>query len=105
MTYRSYRPNALSRWSMLLAVLCIGLLLVGSTVQASHTHLSGTASHSDCSLCVTAHVGIVATALLVALVISIVVSLIEAASPVTRSVALFTFALFTRPPPDGCVFA
>lgn len=107
MDYDRTNANAarMRLWRVILAVLCIGLVALGTTVQVAHSHLDKDASHADCSLCVIAHVGAEAVPAPVTLAVATFVSLIETTSPVTRPAAVLTFALFTRPPPADVVLA
>jgi hypothetical protein len=87
-------------WRILLALLCILLVAVGATVQVAHTHADGTANHADCSLCVAAHAGMQAAAAPTAApTVAAVFTAVEPAPATAPSSAVYTFALFTRPPP------
>ncbi|WP_221312609.1 hypothetical protein [Granulicella aggregans] len=92
----SHKPR---RWGVLLGLLCIALVLLGGTLQVAHTHTGGDLSHSDCSLCVTAHV----VAQIVSNPIPVPAELAVAAAPTFKAaphpVRVSVFALFTRPPP------
>ena len=91
---------AMTPWKMLVALLCVMLVVIGATVQVAHTHADGTADHADCSLCVAAHVGLqVSPTPIVAPAVTAVVARIEAFPPAALRSAVYTFALFTRPPP------
>lgn len=87
------------RWGMFLGLLCIALVLIGSTLQVAHTHPGGDLSHSDCSLCVSAHVvaQIVSNPIPVPAALTVVAEPTFHAKP--RPERLSIFALFTRPPP------
>jgi hypothetical protein len=102
-TNQSAKPNVLSSWRFIFALLCISLLVLGGTVQAVHSHPQGDVSHADCALCATAHVVAQVAAPSVTLHITTVVSFVEAFIPPTRSSTLSTFALFTRPPPANAI--
>lgn len=96
------RPNtnALTPLRLVLAFLCIALVVFCGTVQVVHAHPLGDASDIGCSLCATAHVAVqVSDPSPVILHVAPVLSYIEEALPTSRSNALSTFALFTRPPP------
>src|SRR5579859_1876036 len=41
---------------LLLSILCVFLVLLGSTLEAAHSHPGHDSSHADCALCATAHV-------------------------------------------------
>ncbi len=87
-----------SPWRILLGLLCLGLILLGGTVAATHTHANGTV-HADCSLCTTAHSTPHVTALPVHTAEAVVIERLAVALPPPRSQTLSRFALFTRPPP------
>jgi hypothetical protein len=93
------KPNAQGSWRIFLALLCVLLVLATGTIQAVHSHPVGDISHSDCALCLTAHVAVEVAQAPVALFVSSVVSAVEVFDPPTRMKTFFTFALFTRPPP------
>lgn len=82
---------------MLLALLCIALIISTATVELTHHHADG--EHSDCSLCVTAHVVIQAVAgpAFVVLFTRIAAVILAARLLVIEKQTIF--ALFTRPPP------
>jgi hypothetical protein len=99
-------PKIQSSWRLLLALLCITLVVVCGTIQVVHTHPQGDISHSDCALCVTAHVAVQAAAAPVVLHhVAPVVSRVEAFVAPRPAQTLSTFALFTRPPPVSAVLA
>jgi hypothetical protein len=99
-------PKGQGSWRYAVALLCILLVVVCGTIQAVHVHPQSDISHSDCALCVTAHVAVeVAAAPVMLHHVAPVVSAVEvfvAPRPVQR---LSTFALFTRPPPVNAVLA
>jgi hypothetical protein len=81
-----------------LAVLCIALVCVMGTVQATHSHPDdSTASHHTCTICASAHAG-VSTAPVASVPVltttTLAISVAEV-SPVFRPVT----ARFIRPPP------
>ena len=84
--------------ALLLIVLCIGLLLSAGFIAATHGHADG-ASHADCGLCTTAHVGIIAAAAEVLVTVPQVFDKIEFDLPPAPHRELVRFELFTRPPP------
>jgi hypothetical protein len=88
---------------LVLAFLCIGLVVIGSMIQVTHSHSDHSSSHADCSLCVVAHGSAVAAAPTITVITVTMVSQLEAPSPVTQPQALLPFALFTRPPPVDIV--
>ena len=94
-----------SSWRLLLALLCISLVVAFGTIQAVHVHPQGDI-HSDCSLCVSAHVGAELDETPVTLHhVAPVVSEVEAFVAPSLASTLSTFALFTRPPPVDSVLA
>jgi hypothetical protein len=94
-----------STWRVLLALLCICLVVAGGTIQAVHTHPQGDITHSDCSLCVTAHMGQQVAQHVVVLHVTTIASPIEAVAAPSLKESSPTFALFTRPPPVVSVLA
>jgi hypothetical protein len=94
-----------SSWRLLLALLCVFLVVATGTVQAIHAHPVGDISHADCSLCATAHVTVQVVEPPATLLIAAVVTEVEAFVPPIRIGTVFTFALFTRPPPVDSVLA
>ena len=87
-------------WRLLLCLLCLALVVIGSTVQVAHTHPGGDISHADCSLCATAHVVAQVVSNPVPLPATMVIEAVEEARPHTQRAPLPIFALFTRPPPS-----
>ncbi|MGB6386441.1 MAG: hypothetical protein WBD25_18215 [Terriglobales bacterium] len=81
-----------------LCVLCIALVCVIGSIQATHSHLDdSTTSHHTCSICATAHAGInTQTAASAPVLVATVLS-----SPVAEVSAIFRPAItqFIRPPP------
>jgi hypothetical protein len=93
-------------WRLLLSLLCIGLVVACGTIQAVHVHPQGDLSHSDCALCVTAHVSVQLAQSAVTLHhVTPVISAVEAFVARTPTQTISTFALFTRPPPVYLVLA
>ncbi|HWZ51020.1 MAG TPA: hypothetical protein VNW54_06115 [Granulicella sp.] len=90
------------RW--LLAILCMLLVLLGTTLQVAHSH-SDNLSHADCALCATAHVvaHVIATPAAPAAVM--LVGIVPCLLPLPSAHAISTFALFTRPPPPSLTLA
>ncbi|WP_183812855.1 hypothetical protein [Tunturibacter empetritectus] len=99
------KPNVPGSWRIFLTLLCVLLVLTTGTIQAVHSHPVGDISHTDCALCITAHVAVEVAEPPVALVVASVVSAVEVFDPSTRMKTFFTFALFTRPPPVDSVLA
>ncbi len=100
------KPKVQSSWRLLLALLCIGLVVAFGTIQAVHVHPQSDLSHSDCALCVTAHLGVqVAEAPVTLHHVAPVISRVEALVAPSLTQTFSTFALFTRPPPADSVLA
>ena len=96
------KETALSRrrsWRLLLGILCIGLVILGSTLSVSHSHSQSDVRHADCALCVTAHVVVQPVAAYVAIDIAHVFTPVHVSLSSTPSQDIAPFALFTRPPP------
>jgi hypothetical protein len=94
-----------SSWRLLLALLCVFLVIATGTVQAVHAHPVGDISHADCSLCATAHVTAQVVEPPATVLVAAVVTHVEASGPPVWTGTVFTFALFTRPPPVDSVLA
>lgn len=86
-------------WRLILGLLCLALVVLGSTVQVAHSHPGGDISHADCSLCLTAHVVAQVVSNPIPIPAALVVAAVEEALPDARPVTFSVFALFTRPPP------
>jgi hypothetical protein len=80
-------------------LLCLALVVLGSTVQVAHSHPGGDISHADCSLCLTAHVVAQVVSNPVPIPAILVVAAVEELLPEPRPATISVFALFTRPPP------
>jgi hypothetical protein len=89
----------MTSWRLLLGLLCLGLVVLGSTIQVAHSHPSGDISHADCSLCLTAHVVAQVVSNPAPIPETRVVAAVEESLPEVRPATLSVFALFTRPPP------
>jgi hypothetical protein len=82
-----------------MVLLCIGLLLAGTSVQAAHMHQDG-AMHSDCALCVTVHVAVsVAVAVALQLLLEVVARRTIRREQISFQHVEIPFALSNRPPP------
>lgn len=90
-----------ARWTFVLGLLCLALVVFGSTVQVAHSHPGGDISHADCSLCATAHVVAQVVSSPIVLQAALAVSPVQDFAPLPRPSTLSVFALFTRPPPAG----
>jgi len=80
-------------------VLCVALVCVIGSLQATHSHpQTSTASHHTCSICATAHVGIVTQTTASVPVLATA----RWASSITQDSLTFrpTAAQFIRPPPE-----
>jgi hypothetical protein len=98
------RSKTHGAWRLLLSLLCISLVLACGTIQVVHVHPQGDISHSDCALCVTAHVSVQLAEMPVTPVHAAPVILtVEAFVASTATQTLSTYALFTRPPPVDLV--
>jgi hypothetical protein len=91
-------PRMRSPWKLLLGLLCIALILVCGTISVTHTHADGRA-HADCSLCITAHTVVQASAPPAPVFAPHVFIEIEAVYLPTQPQILSYFSLFSRPPP------
>ena|SRR5258708_6810818 len=97
---RHQTPKTRSPLRLLLGVLCIGLVLLGLALSASHTHAQGSAQHADCSLCVVAHSGIQISEVVAPLQVAQDFATVDFAFPSDAPAKeLPRSALFTRPPP------
>lgn len=94
------RESHRSRAAILIGLLCIALILLGATVQLVHAHPDGTI-HSECALCVTAHVilATVAFAVFLSLLSRSVVPFVARQQKVFPRFEI-SFALSNRPPPS-----
>jgi hypothetical protein len=93
-------------WRLLLSLLCVSLVIACGTIQVVHVHPQGDISHSDCALCATAHLSVpLAEAPVTIDHVAPVVSAVESFTPPTATQGVYTFALFTRPPPVDVVLA
>jgi hypothetical protein len=90
-------------WRFLLGVLCIGLVILGSTVAVSHSHSPSGPAHADCALCVTAHIVVQPVAAYIAIDVAQVFApvLVPLSSAPCQNIS--PFSLFTRPPPVDVV--
>lgn len=95
-----HRPKSLSQsWRLVLGLLCIAIVVLGSTIQAAHSHAGGDISHADCSLCVTAHVVAQVVSNPVPIPAALILASVEESLPEPLPAKFSVFALFTRPPP------
>ena len=92
-------PRSGSRWRLLLGILCIGLVILGGTISVAHSHPDGDVSHADCALCVAVHITVHPTVAPVIIPVTHVFATVHVAFPPARPQTLFSFALYTRPPP------
>lgn len=97
------RPGAGRSWRILLVIFCVLLVAVAGTVQVAHTHADGTDSHSNCPLCVLAHVTVQLAQTPAPAPTGAVIPRVEALPRAILPSVLSTFALFTRPPPVAVV--
>jgi hypothetical protein len=96
---RNSKPHPRSRWSFLLGLLCVALVILIGTIGATHTHARGEAFHADCGLCVSVHATVQTTTPAPDPVLVQVFTRVETSRPVRRPRFQLTFDLFTRPPP------
>ncbi len=99
MIRNSSKSRRQASWRFLLGLLCLALVVLGSTIQVAHTHTSGDLSHADCSLCATAHVVAQVVAAPVSLAVTVVIAAVRVSAPLSHPGGPIAFALFTRPPP------
>jgi hypothetical protein len=92
------RSGPRSHRTIVFAVLCIVLLLLGAVVQSAHMHQDGT-THSDCALCATAHAAVSVAAFLALFLLLEVVPTPSACRTETFEHREVPFALSNRPPP------
>ncbi len=90
---------------LLVGILCVFLLLVGSTLEASHSHPGPEAFHPDCALCVTAHIVAQVAASPALPAVAMLVEAVPHLVPSSAARALSIFDLFTRPPPSCSTLA
>ncbi len=86
-------------WRALLGVLCLVLMLVGTTIATSHIHLDSDLSHADCALCVTAHTAVAPVASSICVFGFQVLAAIDSLPSSPFKQHRLAFALYTRPPP------
>lgn len=98
MSFLRSRSGPRSRSTVVFAVLCIVLLLLGAAVQSAHMHPDGM-THSDCALCATAHAAVSIAAFLALFLVLEVVPTPAARRRETFEHREVPFALSNRPPP------
>ena len=91
------------RWSRLLGLFCILLVIFATSAELVHTHDSGSI-HPDCSLCVTAHSAVQATVATVVAVALRPVATWADPEPIFCRRTL-DIRLSIRPPPVAPAFA
>ena len=106
-TVIQHHPKSQTRtpWRFFLGLLCLALVVFGSTVQVAHNHPGGDISHADCSLCLTAHVVAQVVSNPVPIPAVLVLAAVEETLPQPKTHTLSVFALFTRPPPAPSNFS
>ena len=92
------KGRRISTARLLLAIVCVFLVLLGSTLEAAHSH-PGFASHADCALCATAHVVAQVPTSLSLPAVALLVEAVPRMASLPTPRAFSVFALFTRPPP------
>jgi hypothetical protein len=90
---------------LLVGILCVLLLLVGSTLEAAHSHPGPEAFHPDCALCVTAHIVAHVVATPAFATVAVLFETVQHAVPLSPARSLFLSDLFTRPPPACLLLA
>ncbi len=106
---QSFASSGLARkpsgfWRTLAVLLCMALLLLGTTVHVAHGHAPGSSLHDDCSLCLSVHA-------VVAVLAAAVLLLTQTTAPFLRRPArlrtLRSIACpyWNRPPPRQCSFS
>ena len=93
------RSPRITSGQWLLAILCMLLVFLGTTLQVAHSH-SDNLSHADCALCATAHVVAHVVATPAPPPATMLVGTVLRLLPLPAAHAISTFALFTRPPPS-----
>ena len=104
MRYLNDKSRSRTTQGIFLALLCVVLVILGGTIQVAHGHQPGSVSHSDCSLCTTAHLVILASLPVAVLVLARQVAEVDALLQTVPPRTLFVFELFTRPPPVDPAF-
>ncbi len=96
--------NTAGFWRTVAILLCIGLVLLGTTVQVAHGHAPGPTSHDDCALCLSVHT-------VIAIVAAVALLLIQTTAPVRRrtvhlcALRSIECPYWNRPPPRHCSFS
>ena len=100
-----FRCGVVRRHGCLVGILCILLLLIGTTVQVSHSHLPHE-NHADCSLCATAHAVVQVVTLPTGFVAPVVITE-RRTYRAARVIPLRIWAhpLWNRPPPSSTLLA
>jgi len=91
-------PRMRSPWKLLLGMLCIALILVCGTLSVTHAHADGR-THADCSLCITAHTVVQASATPAQVFAPHAFTEIEVVCLSFQPQVSSDFSLFSRPPP------
>jgi hypothetical protein len=100
MNRRQLHPKSISRWSLVVGLLCVLLVVLAGTLNVAHGHDRDSVDHADCGLCAAAHVSVQIAATTALVSAPLVKTRVEAFVPEARPRNLARFALFTRPPPS-----
>jgi hypothetical protein len=90
-------------WKRLVGILCVFLVLLGGTLEATHSHPSDRIDH-DCPLCVAAHSAAQITVFEIQPETVRLVDFIVDPTPLPRR-RFVALALYIRPPPVDSAFA
>lgn len=92
------RPRA-ATWRVLLALLCVLLVAISGVTQVIHAHADGTDTHTNCSMCASAHTSAEVGQTPAPPQVFLVTALVEVTQYERLATPFLAFALFTRPPP------
>jgi hypothetical protein len=84
---------------LILALLCVVLVIFAGLVQLTHSHGSGTLSHPDCALCVSAHTTVSPSTPVTLPAPLTHIARVEIAAPTRAPRSLFKYSFRIRPPP------
>lgn len=98
------RARRYSRFQAAVAVICTLLVILAGALQVTHAHL-GRAAHTDCSLCVAAHVTLHLAESPAPMPAAALTGSVELAALRSGGRLLSVFALYTRPPPTSASVA
>jgi hypothetical protein len=98
MEWTQKKTGRISRWSLLVGLLCVALVAFAGTISVVHGHEDGI-THADCGLCATAHAPVQLAAAPAMAPVAQVLSRVQARVPAAPPRKIARFALFIRPPP------